>query len=48
MTRVLTKSGRERTEAEYRTLFATAGFALTKITPTQPPTAFSVIEGRPS
>lgn len=42
---VLSGGGRERTEAEYRALFATAGFKLTKIIPTQSPTQFSVIEG---
>jgi len=42
---VLTGGGRERTEAEYRTLFDIAGFKLTKIIPTQSPTQFSVIEG---
>ncbi len=35
--------GRERTEAEYRTLFEAAGFRLTNISPTQ--TEMSVIEG---
>jgi O-methyltransferase domain/Dimerisation domain len=40
-------TGRHRTEAEYRTLFARAGFALSRIIPTHSPTEFSVIEGRP-
>jgi hypothetical protein len=31
-----------------RAAIAAAGSALTKIIPTQPPTAFSVIEGTPS
>lgn len=35
--------GRERTETEYTTLFAKAGFKLTKVVPTQSP--YSVIEG---
>jgi len=35
--------GQERTEAEYRDLYAQAGFALTRLIPTQSP--FSVIEG---
>jgi SAM-dependent methyltransferase len=39
--------GRHRTEAEYRTLFARAGFALSRIIPTNSPTEFSVIEGVP-
>jgi O-methyltransferase/methyltransferase family protein len=39
--------GRHRTEAEYRTLFARAGFALARILPTDSPTEFSVIEGVP-
>ena len=31
--------GKERTEAEYRALYAAAGFRLSKITPTQPTSA---------
>ena len=38
--------GLERTEAEYRALFAKAGFTLTRIVPTASP--FSVIEGVPA
>jgi hypothetical protein len=38
-------AGRERTEAEYRDLFATSGFKLTRIVPTATPN--SVIEGVP-
>jgi O-methyltransferase len=37
--------GQERTEEEFRALFAQAGFALTRIIPTQSP--FSVIAGVP-
>jgi ubiquinone/menaquinone biosynthesis C-methylase UbiE len=37
--------GRERTEAEYRDLYAKAGFRLERIVPT--PTENSVLEGRP-
>jgi hypothetical protein len=37
--------GRERTEAEYREMYAKAGFELERIVPT--PTEVSVIEGRP-
>ncbi len=37
--------GRERTEAEYREMYAKAGFKLERIVPT--PTEVSVIEGRP-
>lgn len=40
---VMTSGGRERTEEEYRELFTTAGFQLTKITPT--PEDISIIEG---
>lgn len=40
---VMTPGGRERTEAEYRTLFAEAGFELTRIVPTA--SLMSVIEG---
>jgi hypothetical protein len=39
--------GRHRTEAEYRALFARAGFALARVIPTNSPTEFSVIEGVP-
>lgn len=38
--------GRERTEAEYRDMYAKAGFTLTRIVPT--PTEVSVIEGKPA
>lgn len=37
--------GRERTEEEFRSLFAAAGFELTQVVPTRTPV--SVIEGRP-
>ncbi|MSQ96198.1 MAG: methyltransferase [Gemmataceae bacterium] len=37
--------GRERTEAEYREMYAKAGFRLERVVPT--PTEVSVIEGRP-
>ena len=37
--------GRERTEAEYRDLFAAGGFDLTAVIPTRGP--HSVMEGRP-
>lgn len=37
--------GRERTEDEYKALYASAGFALTRIIPTAGPA--SIIEGRP-
>jgi hypothetical protein len=40
--------GRHRTEAEYRALFARAGFELSRIIPTHSPTEFSVIEGVPN
>jgi hypothetical protein len=42
----LTVGGKERTEAEFRDLFASAGLELTKIVPT--PAAFCVIEARPA
>lgn len=38
--------GRERTAAEYRKLYARAGFELTRILPLEP-MAWSVIEGTP-
>jgi hypothetical protein len=41
---LLMPGGRERTEQEFRDLFARAGFELTRITPTKSP--LSVIEGR--
>jgi len=37
--------GRERTEAEYRDMYAKAGFKLERIVPT--PTEVSIVEGRP-
>ena len=37
--------GRERTEAEYRSLYAAAGYELTRVIPTAAP--LHVIEGRP-
>jgi O-methyltransferase domain len=39
--------GRHRTEGEYRSLFARAGFELSRVIPTNSPTEFSVIEGTP-
>lgn len=41
---MLIPGGKERTEAEYRDLFAAAGFRLARIVPTC--TEISVIEGR--
>lgn len=38
-------SGQERTEAEFRALFAAAGFRLTRIVPTKSPVC--VVEGVP-
>ena len=40
--------GRERTEAEYRALFADAGFRLTRIVPLEDAASYSVIEGAPA
>jgi hypothetical protein len=40
---LLIPGGKERTEAEYRTLFAQAGFELTRITPTR--SEVSIVEG---
>jgi hypothetical protein len=42
---VVTKGGRERTQAEYRDLFASAGFSLSRVVPTK--SDVSLIEGRP-
>jgi hypothetical protein len=42
---VMTPSGRERTEVEFRGLFAAAGFNPTNIVPT--PSELSIIEGMP-
>ncbi|MEE8301378.1 MAG: methyltransferase, partial [Candidatus Tectomicrobia bacterium] len=42
---VLTK-GRERTEAQYRTLFEAAGFTLSRVVATR--SELSIIEGRPA
>jgi hypothetical protein len=44
LTMLLIPGGKERTEAEYRTLFESAGFHLTRIVPTA--TEVSVIEGK--
>ncbi len=43
---VITKGGRERTEAEYRELFASAGFTLSRVVPTE--SDVCLIEGRPA
>lgn len=43
---MLTVTGRERTEAEFRELFAAAGFRLTRIVPTPRPLSF--VEGVPA
>jgi SAM-dependent methyltransferase len=43
---VMTQGGRERTESEYSSLFAAAGFRLSRVIPTESP--FSVIEGVPA
>lgn len=43
---VITKGGRERTEAEYRKLFASAGFRLSRVVPTG--SDVCLIEGRPA
>jgi hypothetical protein len=40
---LVSTGGRVRSEAEFRSLYAAAGFKLTRIVPTQ--TGFSVIEG---
>lgn len=42
---LVTSGGRERTEAEFRALFAAAGFRLTNIIVTQAPMGFRMIEG---
>ena len=43
LTMLLIPGGKERTEVEYRALFESAGFRLTRIVPTA--TEVSVIEG---
>jgi hypothetical protein len=43
---VITKGGRERTQAEYRELFASAGFTLSRVVPTG--SDVCLIEGRPA
>ena len=45
LTMLVMAGGCERTEAEYRALFATAGFTLTNLIPLPSPLSFSVIEG---
>lgn len=42
---VLTEDGRERTEPEFRGLYRSAGFALTRVVPTGSP--LSIVEGAP-
>ena len=42
---LVAEGGQERTEQEFRALFETAGFKLTRIVPTRSP--LSVIEGKP-
>lgn len=42
---LVTSGGHERTAAEFRALFAAAGFRLTNIIATQAPMGFSVVEG---
>jgi O-methyltransferase/methyltransferase family protein len=42
---LVSPGGRERTEAEYRTLYAAAGFELTRVIPTR--SRISLIEGEP-
>ena len=43
---LMTHSGRERTESEFRALLAAAGYRLTRVVPTQSP--LSVVEGIPA
>jgi hypothetical protein len=40
--------GRQRSEPEFRALYAAAGFALTRCVPVAPPLQVHVIEGRPT
>jgi C-methyltransferase len=44
---LLLTGGCERTEEEYRELYRSAGFELTRTVPTKSPTGTTVIEGRP-
>ena len=46
LTMLVIPGGKERTEAEYRALFATAGFRLTRVVPTA--AEVCVIEGEPA
>ena len=48
MEMLVSVGGRERTEAEYRALFADAGFRLTRIVPLGDAASYSVIEGAPA
>jgi hypothetical protein len=45
---VILTGGCERTEAEYRALYKTAGFKLTRAISTPSPTGMTIIEGRPA
>lgn len=44
--RMLVIGGRERTKREFAALYATAGFRLTRVVPTESPV--SIIEGLPA
>jgi O-methyltransferase domain len=44
---VIRTGGCERSESEYRALYAAAGFKLTKAVETPSPTGMTIIEGRP-
>jgi hypothetical protein len=44
---LLVTGGSERTEEEYRALYSSAGFELTKAVATKSPTGTAVIEGKP-
>jgi hypothetical protein len=44
---LIVTGGCERTEAEYRALYRSAGFKLTKAILTKSPTGTTVIEGKP-
>jgi hypothetical protein len=44
---VIRTGGCERSEAEYRALYKTAGFKLTRTIKTPSPTGMTIIEGKP-
>ena len=45
---VIRTGGCERSEAEYRALYKAAGFKLTRLIETPPPTRMTIVVGKPA